>query len=200
MICIYQCKLSSGLSHTCKVNTVLTALNCKDFLGQDIGIYRYRQIGNYWHSYININTLTMNKVLYVARKAKGFTEKQVAKALQIEESAYRELEASLTDVTATIALRAAKLFDIDAELFIYTEGREQRLVKFAMDEIANFKQSGILNDLPPQHLFHIVNLGNTALSLQVELNHCVFRQYELERDNEALRQLNAELKAMVKLF
>jgi len=140
----------------------------------------------------------MNKVLYVARKARGFTEKQVAKALQIEESAYRELEASLTDVTAAIALRAAKLFNIDAELFIYTEGREQRLVKFAMDEIANFKQSGILNDLPPQHLFHVVNLGNTALSLQVELNHCVFRQYELEKDNEALRQLNAELKTMVK--
>src|SRR6195952_2895134 len=112
--------------------------------------------------------LTMNKILYVARKAKGFTEEQVAKALQIEENAYRELEASLTDVTAAIALRAAKLFNIDAELFIYTEGREQRLVKFAMDEIANFKQSGILNDLPPQHLFHMVNLGNTALSLQVQ--------------------------------
>ncbi|WCT13502.1 hypothetical protein [Mucilaginibacter jinjuensis] len=137
----------------------------------------------------------MNKILYVARKAKGFTEAQVAKALQLEESEYRELEASLTDVTAGIALRAAKLFNIDAELFIYTEGREHRLVKFAMDEITSFKQSGLLNDMPPQHLFHIVNLGNTALSLQVELNHSVFRIYELEKDNEALRKLNAELKS-----
>jgi transcriptional regulator with XRE-family HTH domain len=136
----------------------------------------------------------MNKILYVARKAKGFTEKQVANALQMEEMAYKELEASLTNVTADIALRVSKLYDIDAELFIYTEGREQSLIKFAMDEIANFKKSGILKDLPPQQLFHLVSLGNTALALQVELNHCLYRQYELESDNEAIRQLNKELK------
>ena len=136
----------------------------------------------------------MNKILYVARKAKGFTMEQVAKALQIGDMEYKELEASLTNVTADIALRVSKLYDIDAELFIYTEGREQSLIKFAMDEIANFKKSGILNDLPPHQLFHLVSLGNTALALQVELNHCLYRQYELERDNDAIRQLNEELK------
>jgi transcriptional regulator with XRE-family HTH domain len=136
----------------------------------------------------------MNKILYVARKAKGYTENQVAKALQMEEMAYKELEASLTNVTADIALKVSKLYDIDAELFIYTEGREQSLIKFAMDEIANFEKSGILKELPPQQLFHLVSLGNTALALQVELNHCLYRQYELERDNDAIRQLNEELK------
>ncbi len=136
----------------------------------------------------------MNKILYVARKAKGFTQEQVAKALQMEEMAYKEMEASLADVTADIALRVSKLYNIDAELFIYTEGREHSLIKFAMDEISNFKKSGVLKELPPQQLFHIVSLGNTALALQAELNHCLFRQYELERDNEAIRQINAELK------
>jgi hypothetical protein len=95
---------------------------------------------------------------------------------------------------SVIALRVSKLYDIDAELFIYTEGREQSLIKFAMDEIANFKKSGILKELPPQQLFHLVSLGNTALALQVELNHCLYRRYELERDNDAIRQLNEELK------
>ena len=136
----------------------------------------------------------MNKILYVARKAKGFTENQVARALQMQDMEYKELEASLTNVTADIALRVSKLYDIDAELFIYTEGREQSLIKFAMDEIANFKKSGLLKDLPAEQLFHLVSLGNTALALQVELNHCLYRRYELERDNEAIRQLNTELK------
>jgi transcriptional regulator with XRE-family HTH domain len=143
---------------------------------------------------MEINKFTMNKILYVARKAKGFTQEQVAKALQMEEMAYKEMEASLSDVTADIALRVSKLYNIDAELFIYTEGREQSLIKFAMNEIANFKKSGILKELAPQQLFYLVSLGNTALALQAELNHCLFRQYELEKDNEALRQLNSELK------
>jgi hypothetical protein len=37
-------------------------------------------------------------------------------------------------------------------------------------------------------------LGNTASTLQAELNHSTYSQYELEQDNQALRLLNAELK------
>jgi hypothetical protein len=60
--------------------------------------------------------------------------------LQNEESAYTQLEHSLTDVIAQQALKLAKLFDIEAELFIYTEGRDVRLLIYAMDEISNFKK------------------------------------------------------------
>jgi len=42
---------------------------------------------------------------------------------------------------------------------------------------------------------HVINLP-----LMAELNHTIFREYELEKDNEypALRQLNAQLKAKAK--
>lgn len=66
----------------------------------------------------------MNRLLYVARKAKGLTEAQIAKVLQIEESEYKELEHSIADVTAKQALMLAKLYDIDAEQFIIQ--REER--------------------------------------------------------------------------
>ena len=136
----------------------------------------------------------MNRLLYVARKAKGFTEEQVAKILQIEESEYTELEHSIVDVTVKQAVLFAKLYDIDAEQFIYTEGRQERVLKYAMDEISSFKQNGYLESLPPGYYFKIVSLGNTALSLQAELSHSIFRQYELEQDNKALRILYNELK------
>ena len=136
----------------------------------------------------------MNRLLYVARKAKGLTEAQIAKVLQIEENEYKELEHSIADVTAKQALQLAKLYEIDAEQFIYTEGGKERLLKYAMDEISRYKQNGMLENLPPSYYFNIVSLGNTALTLQAELNHSTDRQYELEQDNQALRLLYAELK------
>ena len=71
----------------------------------------------------------MNRILYVGRKAKGMTEAQMAKVLQIDERDYIEMEHSLSDVTAPQALKLAKLFDIDPEIFIYAEGKDVRLVK-----------------------------------------------------------------------
>ncbi|WP_461450426.1 hypothetical protein [Mucilaginibacter sp.] len=53
--------------------------------------------------------------------------------------------------------------------------------------------NGLLNNITPAGYFHIVDLGITALRLATELNHALYRQYELEKDNEAIRKLNAEL-------
>ena len=135
----------------------------------------------------------MNRLLYVARKAKGLTEIQLAKVLKIEEREYIALEHSLTDVDAKQALILAKLFNIDAEQFIYTEGSKERQAKYVMDEITKYKENGLLNNISPAGYFHIVDLGNTALRLAAELNHALYRQYELEKDNEAIRKLNATL-------
>ena len=141
----------------------------------------------------------MNKVLYVGRKAKGFSEMQIAKVLQIEEQEYIELEHSLRDVSAQLALKLAKLFDIDAEIFIYTDGQDVRLLKYATDEISGYMQSGVLSNPPPQYLSQIIALGNTALRLAADLNHAVYKQYELEQDNRALRKLNTALKEATQL-
>ncbi|AMR32730.1 hypothetical protein A0256_15510 [Mucilaginibacter sp. PAMC 26640] len=137
----------------------------------------------------------MNKVLYVGRKAKGLSTAQIAKVLQIEEKEYVEIENSVTDLTAQQSLKLSKLFDIDPEIFIYTEGREPRLIKYAADEISGYLKDGLLDGLSPQHLLSLTRMVNTGLSLSVQLNHALYQQYELEQDNKALRWLNAELKA-----
>lgn len=131
----------------------------------------------------------MNKVLYVARKVKGLSEAQLARVLKIEEREYIKMERSVIEVTAQQALQLAKLFDLDAELFLHTEGRDVRLLKYASDQISGFLKSGYTDTLPPQYLVHIVSLGNAALRLAADLNHAIYKQYELEQDNEALRKL-----------
>jgi len=140
----------------------------------------------------------MNRLLYVARKAKGLTEAQLAKVLQIEESEYKELEHSIADVTAKQALLLAKLYDIDAEQFIYTEGGKERLLKYAMDEIKRYDKEALLLNIPPQYYQNIARLGNDLLSLHADYSHALYRQYELEKDIDALKMLNAELKQIIK--
>ncbi len=136
----------------------------------------------------------MNRILYVARKAKGLSEGQVADLLQIEEKEYIKLERSVTDVSTQQAIRLAKLFDIDAEIFLHSAGRDVRLLKHAGDQIVGFMKAGYLDGLPPQYVVNMISLGNAALRLAVDLNHAVYQQYELEQDNQALRKLIAEHK------
>ncbi len=42
----------------------------------------------------------MNRILYVARKAKGLTEQQMATFLEVDETTYKEIELCLADISA----------------------------------------------------------------------------------------------------
>ena len=136
----------------------------------------------------------MNRILYVARKGKGLSAEQLAKVLEITEEEYKGLEHSLSDLSANQAMKLAKFYAIEPELFLYNDGRDKRLVSYAMDEVSKIV-ADIKPDGMPQHFYYrLVTLGNTTLTLQVELAHALYRQYELEKDNEAIRILNESLQ------
>lgn len=70
----------------------------------------------------------MNKTLYVARKSKGLTESEVAKALDIEENEYKELEYGIKRMTSEPAEKLGELFNIDPDYFMaYEYGNLQDL-------------------------------------------------------------------------
>ncbi|HEY2581991.1 MAG TPA: helix-turn-helix transcriptional regulator [Mucilaginibacter sp.] len=140
----------------------------------------------------------MNKVLYAARKAKGITEAQLAKLLQIDESTFKELECSLVDISAKLALKLSKLFDIEPELFMFNEGQNTRILKTAMDEVAGILLASSFDKAPPSYYFSLISLGNKALMIQSELNHALYKQFELEKDNEAIRTLYYDLVEQLK--
>lgn len=111
----------------------------------------------------------MNKILYVARKARGLTEVQLANILQIEESAYKEFEYSINDIPTDMALRLGKLFDIEPDIFLFNEGRSTRLVKIAMDEVTTILQNCSNGKIEPGSYLNVISLGNKALMLQENL-------------------------------
>lgn len=139
----------------------------------------------------------MNRILYVARKAKGLSAEQLAKVLEITEDNYKALEHSLSDLSADQALKLAKLYAIEPEVFLYNDGRDKRLVSYAMDEVSKIVAEIRPEGMPPHFYYRMVTLGNTALTLQVELAHALYRQYELEKDNEAIRMLNDTLQELL---
>jgi transcriptional regulator with XRE-family HTH domain len=136
----------------------------------------------------------MNKILYVARKAKGFKETQLAKILQIDETAYKEMECSLADVSAQQAVKLGNLFDVEPEYFLVTENRGPGLINTFMDGVTIILQDKSMEQMQPKNYAMIIGLCNTALLLQVELNSAIFKQRELEKDKEAIRELYLQLK------
>jgi len=131
----------------------------------------------------------MNKILYVARKAKGYKEAQLAKILQIEETAYKEMECSLAHVSAQHALKLGNLFNVEPEYFLANESRGPALVNTFMDGVTSILKDKSMEPIPPGVYAIIINLCNKGLILQVELNSALFKQRELEKDNESIREL-----------
>jgi transcriptional regulator with XRE-family HTH domain len=136
----------------------------------------------------------MNKILYVARKAKGLTQQQLAKLLQMEETAYRELECSLDDISGEQAKKLARVFDIEPEHFLFNERQVTRVLKVAMDEVTAILEATKNDLLPPGNYFSLIKLGNTALLLQAELNHELYKRYQLEEDIASIKSLYLKLK------
>ncbi|HEY2580336.1 MAG TPA: hypothetical protein VGI43_00935, partial [Mucilaginibacter sp.] len=113
--------------------------------------------------------------------------------LEITEEDYNGLEHSLSDLSPKQALKLAKFYEIEPELFLYNDGRDKRLINYAMDDVSKIVAEIKPDGMPPHFYYRLVTLGNTAVTLQVELAHALYRQYELEKDNEAIRKLNEDL-------
>jgi transcriptional regulator with XRE-family HTH domain len=138
--------------------------------------------------------VSINKILYVARKAKGFSQLQLAKLMQMDETAYQELEYSLDDISGEQAKKLSKLFDVEPEHFLFNERQVTRVLKVAMDEVTAILEATKNDLLPPANYFSMIKLGNKALMLQAELNHEMYRRYQLEEDIAAIKSMYLKLK------
>lgn len=80
----------------------------------------------------------MNKILFVARKAKGLTEKQLAEALKIGEVEYLQYECNLEKLPVKIVEKLEDCFDIPVAYFLL------------YDAFDNKEQSDILKEIQTQ--------------------------------------------------
>lgn len=136
----------------------------------------------------------MNKILYIARKVKGLTEREVAAALDIAENEYKELETGIKRVTSEPAEKLAELFNVGPEYFMLNECANIGDLTEVLE-----KQRDLL-DMPEYnqsdarvHLF-IAKMGIEAF-IANHKNYMLIRdQKELEKENRVLRELYEDLK------
>lgn len=137
----------------------------------------------------------MNKNLYIARKAKGFTEAQLAQELGLSETEYRELECELRQMPLAVMLKASKLFNLTADYFLASEQRSAQLRAGAAAEALKILETSNIESAPAQLGARIIAMGTRALILQEELNAALHENCVLKQENEAIKTLYALLKS-----
>jgi transcriptional regulator with XRE-family HTH domain len=136
----------------------------------------------------------MNKNLYIARKAKGFTEAQLAQVLGLSETEYRELECELRQMPLSVMLKASKLFNLTPDYFLASDKRGAQLRASAAGEALKILETSNIESAPVQLGARIIAMGTRALLLQEELNAALHENHILRQENNAIRKLYAGLK------
>ena len=136
----------------------------------------------------------MNRILYVARKAKGLTEKQVAEVLKIEESEYLEYECNFKRLPSEIIDKLEELYNIHPSYLMmydafdireHVDGLEECKVSLTMPEV---------DGLSAMHCVRVAKIGMEALMLCEKLKASQLKQLDLERENSVLRELYNDLR------
>jgi transcriptional regulator with XRE-family HTH domain len=136
----------------------------------------------------------MNKILFVARKAKGFTEKEVARELGVEESEYLELECNFKRLPIDMLDKLEELYDIPIEYFLLYDlfDVEERIDALRQYKLA-LSRGGEQKFTASTH-FGIAKMGIEGLIAYEHLKVSLLKQAELERENLVLRQLYMSIK------
>jgi transcriptional regulator with XRE-family HTH domain len=137
----------------------------------------------------------MNKNLYIARKAKGFTEAQLAQVLGLSEAEYCELECELQQMSLDTALRASKLFNLTPDYFLASEKRSAQVRASVAGEALKILETANLEAAPAQLGARFIAMGTRALMLQEELNAALHENRVLRQENEAISNLYAQIKS-----
>ncbi len=141
----------------------------------------------------------MNRTVFIARTVKGLSEKQVANGLGIMKSAYKELELELTSVTPEIAEKLEAFYQLPADYFIVggfdnikisIEALEQQKKILASSDFSNLS-------IPSQTHISLAKIGLDALIAKQEQILLLKQNRELERENDALRELYNSMKTKI---
>jgi transcriptional regulator with XRE-family HTH domain len=131
----------------------------------------------------------MNRILYVARKAKGLTEQKMATFLEVDETTYKEMELCLADISAAQGVKLGKLFDLPPDYFLANEEMaSQRRLKVIQQATELVSQKEFAEVPPGTHIL-IAKLGMQAILTIQELNTVMLQLRETTMENEAIRKM-----------
>lgn len=140
----------------------------------------------------------MNRILYVARKAKGLTEKQVAEILKIEESEYLEFECNLKRLRSEIIDKLEELYNIHPSFLMMYDAFDNREHVDGLEECKVSLTIPEVEGLSAIQCVRVAKIGMEALIFLEKLKAGQLKQIELERENLVLRELYNNLKQSIK--
>lgn len=134
----------------------------------------------------------MNRILYVARKAKGLSEKDVSKALRLEEIVYRKVEAGMVSVTLEMATALQELYDVPVYCFF---SPLQNSFDQAIQSLE--KQKELLEETPDAQSdslsakthFFIAKMGLESLADKQKHMLLMIKLRELKQENSKLKEI-----------
>jgi transcriptional regulator with XRE-family HTH domain len=137
----------------------------------------------------------LNKILYVARKVRGLAEIELAKVLGIDETGYKELEIQIKRMTPEYADLLSELFNVEPEFFLtYELGGMQDLTNILEKHRRSLDVQDRNQSVGGSHLA-IARMGLEA-SIAIQENYVLLREKrDLEKENQALRELYQDLKS-----
>lgn len=139
----------------------------------------------------------INKILYVARKAKGITENGIAETLNMDEKDYRELEGGIKRMTSEYADKLGEIFNVGPECFMtYGYGSMQDL-KEVLEKHRNLLNAPEYTQTDGNFHLRIVRMG-LEVSIAIQENYMLLRENRaLEKENQVLRELYEDQKKKI---
>ncbi len=137
----------------------------------------------------------MNKILYVARKARGISEKELAKILRIDETGYKELEVQIKRMTSEYADILGESFNVEPEFFLTYEYEGMQDLTNILEKHRRSLDVQNHNRTEENSHLAIARMGLEA-SIAIQENYVLLREkQDLEKENRALRELCQHLKS-----
>jgi transcriptional regulator with XRE-family HTH domain len=134
----------------------------------------------------------MNKILFTARMAKGFTETEVAEELKIDENLYKEIELGISPTTSEMAETLESLYNVPAYYFTtdYSDNiqtgiealEKQKEILTATPDIQNIS-------VPADTHLSIAKMTLDAMIAKHEQILLLMQVKELIVENESLKEL-----------
>lgn len=136
----------------------------------------------------------INKMLYIARKARVLTEKEVAKALGTTEIEYKELESGVKRMTCELAEKLSELFNVSPVFFMTYEYDNMHDLTDALEKHRNLLTGVEFKQEDGGLHVRILKIGIEA-SIAIQKNIVLLReQRDLEHENKALKELYNDLR------
>lgn len=136
----------------------------------------------------------MNRIVFVARKAKGLTTKDVADVLTMPDNEYLELENSIRKITLEEACRLGDFYHIPHEMILAADPSRTKKYQQMIETYKETLYRPDIRNFYSEADIKFAQMAVEALRANDELYTLLTDHITLKQDHDALKELYHHLK------